>query len=249
MRISGAVAAGLIWVQVGPVLASQDAVIPMTAPKPVPVPVARPMPVEKNVPDNIAASNISKQNGADNICLKSLRKIAEFEMAPQPDVKDAGCKFANPVSLVSIKGRSGNIEMPRNMLNACAFALEFSTWIGDVADPLAVQHLGSNIASIRSGPGFVCRRRNNKPTGKMSEHAFGNAIDITGFRLADGSNFAITDPAQMEAASARFFRALRKTSCGYFSTVLGPGSNQAHASHLHLDLGVHGKTGNYKICE
>jgi Extensin-like protein C-terminus len=31
--------------------------------------------------------------------------------------------------------------------------------------------------------------------------------------------------------------------------VLGPGANTAHANHYHLDLGVHGTSGNYRICE
>jgi hypothetical protein len=35
----------------------------------------------------------------------------------------------------------------------------------------------------------------------------------------------------------------------YFTTILGPGSNASHADHLHFDLGLHGKTANYRICE
>ena len=43
--------------------------------------------------------------------------------------------------------------------------------------------------------------------------------------------------------------ALRISACGYFTTVLGPGANAAHAEHYHFDLGLHGKSGNYRICE
>jgi hypothetical protein len=42
---------------------------------------------------------------------------------------------------------------------------------------------------------------------------------------------------------------LRTSACGYFTTVLGPGSNAAHKNHLHFDLGQHGKSGKYRICE
>jgi len=54
-----------------------------------------------------------------------------------------------------------------------------------------------------------------------------------------------------ESASPSFqvLRGLRATACGYFSTVLGPGTNQAHASHFHFDMAVHGKSQNYRICE
>jgi hypothetical protein len=49
--------------------------------------------------------------------------------------------------------------------------------------------------------------------------------------------------------SGRWMRALRISGCGYFTTVLGPGANAAHAEHFHFDLGIHGKSGNYRICE
>jgi hypothetical protein len=49
--------------------------------------------------------------------------------------------------------------------------------------------------------------------------------------------------------SRNLIRTLRTTACGYFTTILGPGSNASHADHLHFDLGLHGKTGNYRICE
>jgi hypothetical protein len=50
-------------------------------------------------------------------------------------------------------------------------------------------------------------------------------------------------------AEAAFLAAVRTTACGYFLTVLGPGSDAAHAEHLHVDLGLHGRTANYRICE
>jgi Extensin-like protein C-terminus len=44
-------------------------------------------------------------------------------------------------------------------------------------------------------------------------------------------------------------RELRSSACGYFTTVLGPGTNAAHASHFHFDRGSHGKSGTNHICE
>ena len=184
-----------------------------------------------------------------NSCLVELNKIAKaISVSPTPP-KDPECIISNPVSILSISIPNGTITLPANMLNKCEFALEFTRWVADVANPLARQHLGSPIAKLHSGTGFTCRRRNNLPTGKLSEHAFGNAIDIIGLTLKNGDRFSVEDPAGMEPSYARFFAALRKTACGYFTTVLGPGSNAAHATHLHLDLGIHGKSGNYRICE
>jgi hypothetical protein len=48
--------------------------------------------------------------------------------------------------------------------------------------------------------------------------------------------------------STDLVHALRMTACGYFTTVLGPGTDMAREEHLHFDLGMHGTTPNYRIC-
>ncbi len=75
-----------------------------------------------------------------------------------------------------------------------------------------------------------------------SEHATGNAVDITTFTLEDGKTIHVADARDLSATSYQLLRGLRTTACGYFSTVLGPGSNAAHASQFHFDMGRHGKS-------
>ena len=222
----------------------------------IPVPVDRPAHealVEKAMETNASGKTSQTADkikpGALNSCLIELNKIAKAISVTPPPPKDAECIIDNPVSMISITTKSGSIALPDDMLNDCTFALEFARWVADVANPLAKQHLGSPITKVLAGNGFTCRRRNNLPTGKLSEHAFGNAIDLLGFSLADKSTFTVKASGLMNQPNIRFFAALRKTACGYFTTVLGPGANAAHATHLHLDLGIHGKTGNYRICE
>jgi hypothetical protein len=84
---------------------------------------------------------------------------------------------------------------------------------------------------------------------KMSEHATGNAVDILLLGLADKRQIGISAVANELNPDHRLLMALRLTACGYFTTVLGPGANTAHANQYHLDLGVHGTSGNYRICE
>jgi hypothetical protein len=43
--------------------------------------------------------------------------------------------------------------------------------------------------------------------------------------------------------------AFRTAACGWFTTVLGPGSDAAHADHLHLDIQPHGSSNRYRICQ
>jgi hypothetical protein len=108
---------------------------------------------------------------------------------------------------------------------------------------------GESLAAVATGPGYECRGRNGDGTAKISEQAFGNAIDIVSFRLASKESIPVSHVTKTGNVESRWLMALRVSACGYFTTVLGPGSNAAHAEHYHLDLGVHGKSGKYKICE
>jgi hypothetical protein len=222
---------------------STDSFVPLPSPRPHHTP-----PVEPDAVLLLPQSDAAKIPG-DSACLVQLRALAEVQLATPPETSDPACIVDNPVSLEAIQHPYGSVQMPADMLNNCGFALSFSRWIADVANPLAIQHLGGTITAVRSGKGFVCRRRNNLPTGKLSEHSFGNAIDIIGFDLANGAKFNVREASKLPPNEAGFLDALRKTACGYFTTVLGPGSNPAHATHLHVDLGKHGKSGNYRICE
>lgn len=217
----------------------------------VPLPLSRPQyspPVERGGVLTNPQNDANRVRDNDN-CLEQLQAIADAQPAGQPETSDSACVIENPASLQVIHHPFGSAQMPGDMLNRCGFALEFSRWVADVVNPLAMQHLGGALTVVHSGKGYVCRRRNNLPTGKLSEHAFGNAIDIIGFELDNGAVFNVKEASKLRPFEARFLKALRSTACGYFTTVLGPGTNPAHATHLHVDLGRHGKSGNYRICE
>ena len=83
----------------------------------------------------------------------------------------------------------------------------------------------------------------------MSEHAAGDAVDITSFTMAGGTTIQMADAINPASPSYAVLRALRTTACGYFTTVLGPGANAAHKEHFHFDMGIHGKSASYRICE
>src|SRR5690606_14136026 len=93
---------------------------------------------------------------------------------------------------------------------------------------------------------YGCRPRNNVRGAKLSEHSFGNALDIGAFRLADGREIKVkrdwrNGPPEAQA----FLREAHATACRYFTAVLGPGSDRHHEDHFHLDLARHGKSGTF----
>ena len=166
-----------------------------------------------------------------------------------PPVSEGECAIPLPVKLRSLAIGADEIQFTEEPTLDCRLAERLADWIGNVVEPLARHHLGSGLAAIETGPGYVCRHRNNEAAGKLSEHAKGNALVIGAFALRDGRRVAVRPPDKPAPAEAAFLTAVRTTACGYFLTVLGPGSDAAHAEHLHVDLGVHGRTANYRICE
>ncbi|MEL6505220.1 MAG: extensin family protein [Pseudomonadota bacterium] len=181
-------------------------------------------------------------------CMAQLIKIARAKTAPSPKADDAACVVENPVELLATRGNT-IITFPPGLVLDCPFALAFARFSTDVAQPLARFHLGQDLTRITTGPGFTCRRRNNQPTGKLSQHAFGNAVDIASFTLADNSKFAVQPSQALTAQRAKFQRTLRQTACGSFTTILGPGSDGFHEDHIHFDLGRSDKENPYRICQ
>jgi hypothetical protein len=122
---------------------------------------------------------------------------------------------------------------------------------GEPFQPRSIGARGSELAIVETGSGYECRTRKGDASAqaKTSEHATGNAVDIMALGLTDKRQIAISVVADQNNPDHRLLMALRLTACGYFTTVLGPGANAAHANHYHLDLGVHGTSGNYRICE
>ena len=166
-----------------------------------------------------------------------------------PPVAEGDCAIPLPVRLQSLRIGADDVLFSGKPTLDCRMAERLADWLGNVVAPLAQHHLGSGLAAIESGPGYVCRNRNNDAAAKLSEHAKGNALDISAFALSDGRRIEVRPADQPVPAIAAFLAAVRITACGYFLTVLGPGGDAAHAEHLHLDLGLHGRTANYKICE
>jgi hypothetical protein len=194
-------------------------------------------------PDSSAADSDRLQQ-----CLSEL-KAANVAFTALGEVSKEGCKVAGAIELDAVSSPFGIVSMPGKPTMACAFARQFTTWVRDVAAPLTLAYMNSKLAAIETGQGFACRTRYDAPGEKISEHAKGNAIDVTAFRLEDSRRLSVKDASASTQIDGILMRTYRATGCGYFTTILGPGSNEAHKEHLHFDYGLHGNTTNYRICE
>ena len=92
--------------------------------------------------------------------------------------------------------------------------------------------LGAALRAVETYDDFECRGRNRVAGAKLSEHGKGNAVDLRALMLADGRAIGLTDVT----VPKEFRDDLRESACHRFTTVLGPGSDGYHESHIHLDL-------------
>jgi hypothetical protein len=193
-----------------------------------PAPQRAPAPnTESGAADDLGAESSAED---ERLCRDDLGKLG-VEFAEHDPLADpaAGCLVANPLTLKSL-GKTIKLA-PEAILN-CDMARATARFMQDVASPAAKTWLGSDLTSINHASAYVCRPRNG--TLKLSEHAFGNAIDIASFGLADGRRIEVK--AGAEAKVGAFLDTIRKAACGPFKTVLGPGSDPDHELHFHFDL-------------
>ncbi|WP_027055112.1 extensin family protein [Mesorhizobium erdmanii] len=202
---------------------------PATAPQPPPKPADAG--AEKMLPDPRSADQPADQIPAEEVaCRERLKTLGvEFEEHEAESNPEIGCSIPYPIVIKTL-GKSVAIG-PATELN-CSMAEAAARFTADVVQPAAKAEFGVDLKSISQASAFVCRPRHG--TRKLSEHAFGNALDIGSFTLSDGNKIEI-GPTPPEK-DAKFLDAVRKAACGPFKTVLGPGADPDHALHFHLDL-------------
>lgn len=197
---------------------------------PVPLPTPRPSPPPRaREPDPVRpAPPLPRQESACRAALKELG----IPFADRDPVRgEGGCAIAHPVAIERL-ARSVALE-PETLLN-CATALALARFFSEAVPQIAARTLGRPVASVRHASAYVCRPRRGSHT--LSEHAFGNALDIAAFTLSDGSIVPVAEHDDAESPAARFLAAFRAAACGPFKTVLGPGADADHADHIHLDM-------------
>jgi hypothetical protein len=183
-------------------------------------------------------------------CLADLKAAGfDVEAAEPPQVSNELCRIETPVRLKAVPvptRHESSVQLTEQPILACRFAGPFGRWVGELVAPVVAGIKGTELKAVRTGPGFACRNRNRAATGKLSAHAEGLAIDIAGFELADGATLRI----KLEPGTAQdpALAVLRTAACGWFTTILGPGSDEVHHDHLHVDIQQHGSSERYRIC-
>lgn len=181
-------------------------------------------------------------------CMAKLRGAGvDFEPTQSPPGDLDGCAIDGPVRLAAVMVDKRRVALNAKPVLSCVFALQFSDFVKNLLAPLSSGAVGASLVAIDTGPGYECRGRNRDTEAKLSAHAKGLALDVGGFVFSDSRK--ITIDSQPDPQSTAYVKALRTAACGWFTTVLGPGSDPFHATHLHFDIERHGSNGGYRICQ
>jgi hypothetical protein len=191
-----------------------------------------PPPLEKEDPALFAA------------CTAELQAMG-VEFREIPPIEDGnGCGIDRPLE---VKALGGGVTLSPPGTLRCRTAVNLARWTRDIVKPMLEKaQPKESLAEVNQASSYVCRKRNNAETGKMSEHAHGSAVDIAGFTFKSGGTFTIAPREEDSTLNGAFQRAIASAACLYFSTVLDPGSDKAHETHLHLDTLK--RRGGYRYC-
>jgi hypothetical protein len=144
---------------------------------------------------------------------------------------------------VILSNKGNRVEITPPAVLRCVMAEAIADWVREDLTPLAEVSFGSRPRSVQSYAGYNCRPRNNILGGMTSEHGKGNALDVGAIKLINGKTIDLAD----RNLAPDIHESLKHSACGRFSTVLGPGSDQYHENHVHLDLRE--RRNGYRICQ
>ena len=119
---------------------------------------------------------------------------------------------------------------------ACPLVSALERWVSEGVQPAALHWFRSPVTEIKQISAYSCRQMNGAGGHGISEHAFGNALDVAAFVLADGRTITVKDGWHGTPEEQGFLHDAQLYACETFVTVLGPGYNAAHYNHFHLDL-------------
>jgi hypothetical protein len=146
---------------------------------------------------------------------------------PSIPAKARGCGLENGVKVTAVSG----IPLSTPAMIDCPTAKALKKWVDQGIIP-AVGRKGGGLARLEIAASYSCRPRNNQKGAKISEHGRGRAVDLAGVRLANGEVISVLKGWKSEP---RMLKAMHKSACGTFGTVLGPKSDRYHQDHIHVD--------------
>jgi hypothetical protein len=203
------------------------------------VPLPRPRPAQAPQP---AEASQPAEPAPPSACRLRLTDALAIAPSVDPLVGPGECGIEDAVRLEAVVlPNKTRVAVTPPAIVRCSFAEAIAYWVREDVAP-AVRSLEAALRGIDNYAAYDCRGQNRIVGARLSEHGKGNALDMRSLKLASGPALGLTDPQ----VSKDFRERLRKSTCARFNTVLGPGSDGYHETHVHVDLAE--RRSGYRIC-
>ena len=189
--------------------------------------------------DIVRHGNDSFKSPDARMCLSDLKAKSVRFSALANQSFGSGCRTIDTVKLMDFGTEATNLGAM-----TCPLAANFTAWARYAVRPAAKQYLGSDVVRIETFGSYSCRNVGGGRSGKLSEHSFGNAVDVSAFVLKDGRRISVLGGWRGSKSEQEFLRRLHQSACKRFGTVLGPDYNGSHANHFHFDMAQSMKNGS-----
>lgn len=157
---------------------------------------------------------------------------SSLRFTPQADSRpEVACPLTN-----TLRVHHSGVAFSSSFIASCPLAATFALFEQHDLQPAAQAVFGQRVARVEHVGSFACRTIAG--TQRRSQHASANALDIVGFRLADGRRISVLQDWPKQGKNAEFLRQVQQAACRRFNTTLGPEYNAAHRDHFHVDMGL-----------
>jgi hypothetical protein len=158
----------------------------------------------------------------------------------------SACGAMQPLEVTATA--AGRVSLKPAATLRCPMVPAVEHWVQTVVEPAAKQIFGVPLVQLKVAGSYGCRPMNHQSGGRLSEHGYANALDISAFHLADGRVVTVKGGWNGAPDERAFLRAIHSGACQTFTTVLGPKADVFHHDHFHVDLARHGRNGETRIC-
>jgi hypothetical protein len=157
------------------------------------------------------------------------------------------CGAEQPFELAAADG--GRVTLRPAALLRCPMIPQVNRWVSTAIEPAAQRIYGVPLAELKIAGSYACRPINHAFGATLSEHGHANALDVSGFVLADGRSISVKKGWRGDYRDQAFLRAVQAGACENFTTVLSPDYDSNHHDHLHVDLARRGSDGLRTVCK
>ena len=157
------------------------------------------------------------------------------------------CGAEQPFEMSAADG--GRVTLSPVAYLRCPMIPQVNRWVTNTIEPAARRIYGVPLVELTIAGSYSCRPMNHVNGAALSEHGHANALDVSGFVLANGQRISVRRGWRGDGREQAFLRQVHDGACQEFTTVLSPDYDSNHQDHFHVDLARRGADGLRTVCK